>query len=229
VDKLISEMLEGLQSAQFAMKGLEPFGDSVRERKPGWPVPRHLYLVYIGMNQDGLMVRQLDADIDPANLESEEDRLIALAAQSPVGDFTKIVFKQPSYFTIVLDKDDWEFYYPDPRNPSPAYRETHDPIIFLDEKAIIGSTGVRVAQPAERNKAFYNLEPVVKRIGEKGRAAIRCVNFFTRNDAGDPVEHNETIDYAFNLFLRIPFSNSAGSRKITIIIDPDSQNQGPVP
>ena len=222
----------------------EPYGDSVRLEKlklgGNYQEPPHLYLIYIGLDRndpaEGLYVRQYSKDINPALIEQEENGLIAKAiADDPlhrVGkNFELIKFEQASFLTIVLDEDAWAFYYPEPNNPEPDFEGTHDPIVFTMQKTFIAESGARISRPVVRNRSFYDLETITKTIPDRDgvdqvRDGIRCINFFTKSADGDPIEPEETLDYTFNIFLRVPFSKTV-QQKVIIIIDPDGQNQGP--
>jgi hypothetical protein len=226
----------GLASSQFLHANAEPYGDSVRLQKlklggAVYQKPPHLYLVYISLDDNGLVVRQYEKDIDPARIEVEEDNLIAAAkvnsATNKVGEnFSLIRFLQASYFTIVIDEPHWTFYYPDPTNPEPPFEGTHDPIVFTSEKTFIDEAGTTLSTPVVRNRSFYDLEAIEKTIDGNIRKGIRCINFFTKSADGDPIGPGDEFDYTFNLFLRAPFSATV-QQKVTLIIDPDGQNQGP--
>ncbi len=225
---------------QFLHANVEPYGDSVRleKLKLGGTVyqkPPHLYLVYIALDQgnpsSGLIVRQYEKDIDPARIDIEEDILLAAAkvnsATDKVGeDFSTILFRQASYFTIVVDQAEWGFYYPYPTNPELQFEGTHDPIVFTEKKTFIDESGTLISTPVVRNRSFYDLQAIEKTIDGHVRKGIRCINFFTKSADGDPIVAGDELDYTFNLFLRAPFSATA-QKKVTVIIDPDGQNQGP--
>jgi hypothetical protein len=237
-------MLEGsgllvrseLAASSLMRASAEPYGDSVRleKLKLGTGVyfePPHLYLVYISMDNNGLIVRQYEKDINPARLVDEENNLIVAAKANSnankVGEnFQLIRFEQASFFTIVVDQPGWTFYYPDPNNPEPQYEGTHDPIVFTEQKTFIDESGATLSWPVVRNRSFYDLKSIDKTIGGEPRKGIRCINFFTKSADGDPIVAGDILNYTFNIFLRAPFSATV-NQKVTIIIDPDGQNQGP--
>ena len=221
-----------LVAPQMLMANTEPYGDSVRLRKrdPADLRPPYLYLIYLALDHNGLVFRHAEQVIDPFDLDNEEDSLIR-AAKRDAGqlgsNYGLLEFTTATNFTIVLDEDNWDFYYPDPGNPEPEYVETHDPILFVSEKTFVGDDLTLVSRRVSRNRAFYDLEPITKVIDGKPRKGIRCINHLTKNDQGGPLGKGEKIDYSFNLYLRVPFSKTTPTEKITIIIDPDGQNQGP--
>lgn len=223
--------VSALDGSNFMSRGAVKHGKSVRRRPTGgnYVPPSHLYLVYISMDEDEIIVRHLEKDINPADVEREENELIkeAVLRNNNVSNFELIRFKKPSFFTIVLDEDNWDFYYPAPTVEDFNFPEYHDPVIFLDEKAIIleqGSNYARIPKPFAENHAFYNLLPLTKRIRGEFRQAIRCTNYFTKEN-GDLID--TTVDYSFNIEILIPFSKTDPSSKLRIVIDPDGQNQGP--
>ena len=79
------------------------------------------------------------------------------------------------------------------------------------------------------NQAFYNSEHLVKDVDGIVVNAVRCTNFRTKTDSGQYPANTETLEYAFNIVLRLPISATNPERKVTVIIDPDGQNLGPYP
>lgn len=215
-----------------------PHGDSVRLHKlytPGFGVPPSAaYLVYIKLEASGnLTVRHMFRNsLVDGSVKATENMLFAgaRAGDSPdqVGkDFETMKFSKPCYFTVVLDNDNWDFYFPDPGvEPAPG-DEAQDPIVFIGKKTTLVE---RLDQPAMRqvatydeNKSFYDAEEVL--VG--GRSAVRCINFL-RDAKGKPLGKRETQNLGFEILVRIPFSLSPSQdRKIVVVIDPDGQNQGP--
>jgi hypothetical protein len=210
--------------------GRPPYGDPIRKQKAINPLPSELYLIYITNDQGKLVVRHVNGSIDNTRLTQEEERLANLAANgNQKSHFETIVFKNPSYFTIVLDIADWVFYYPFPNNPKFSDTEVQDPIVFYDAKAFwmeVNGALVKETHIYEENFAFYSLEEVPLKVNGVPKKAIRCVNHFV-DESGNEPGTNEAIKYGFNINLLAPFSNPKGLKNIILTIDPDGQNQGP--
>ena len=167
------------------------------------------------------------------SVDATEQLLFAAAAAGgapeQVGrDSERMIFKKPCYFTIVLDNDDWDFYFPDPETQPVAGAEAHDPIVFIGSKTMLIETpdgpARREVATYDKNGSFYNAEEVM--VGGDGTPSVR-INF-VRDEAGQPLLDPEaTQDLGFEILVRIPFALSATeNRKIVVIIDPDGQNQG---
>jgi hypothetical protein len=217
----------------------QPHGDSVRVRKLGSPgfenPPTAAYLVYIRLEAGAnLTVRHMfrDSLID-GSIQTTEEALLKsakTAAGSPeqVGkDFETMLFEQPCYFTIVLDNDNWDFYFPDPESVPEPGAEAQDPIVFIASKTTLieqpNGPAKRETKTYDPNTSFYDAKEIVV----SGRSAVRCINFH-RNLEGEPLKRYESQNLGFEILLRVPFSVSpTEDHKIVIIIDPDGQNQGP--
>jgi hypothetical protein len=210
-------------------------GHSIRTRKlykgEYYQPPKCLFMVYIRMFEGRLEVQYLKKrEIVWDNLSTEVERLFAAASEGKgdINAFDLIVFDEPTVFVVVLDQEGWEFYYPDPENDEPSWPETHDPIVFIEKKAVLvkeAGKWVRRQYDYQKNRAFYDSQAF--EIGEVGRA-VMCYNFITKNKDGDILEYGKHQDFSFNIYLRVPFSlTGLDERKITIILDPDGQNQGP--
>lgn len=215
-----------------------PYGDSVRLHKlytPGFEVPPSaVYLVYIKLEAgDNLTVRHMfrESLID-GSVKATEKALFAGArsGSSPdqVGkDFETMEFKKPCYFTVVLDNDNWDFYFPDPGTEPRPGEEAQDPIVFIGSKTTLverpNQPALRQVETYDPNKSFYDAEEILV----DGRSAVRCINFL-RDSEGKPLGSRKTQDLGFEILVRIPFSLSPSQdRKIVVVIDPDGQNQGP--
>lgn len=215
-----------------------PHGDSVRVRKlyePGFEEPPSAaYLVYIKSETYGnLKVRHMFRDeLVEGSVKATEEALLAgaRAGGSPdqVGkDFETMLFTKPCYFTVVLDNDEWDFYFPDPGTEPKPGAEAHDPIVFIGEKTTLierpNGPALREVAKYDPNTSFYDAEEV--QVG--GRNAVRCINFLRDSD-GQPIAKKARQNLGFEILVRIPFSLSPfEDRKIVVIIDPDGQNQGP--
>lgn len=221
--------------AQLA-DGAMPHGESVRVRKlgsTGYVAPNALYLVYVKLEANGnLTVRHMSRDtlLNNSVADTENDLFDKAAGgggppEQVGGDFDTMVFDGPTYFTIVLDNADWDFYYPRPSVVVPVPNENHDPIVFIKHKVTLveqaGGQAIRVPKDYEPNTSFFDAQSVTVR----GRAAVRCINFFCEAD-GSPLVRWQ--DVGFEVLVRVPCSLSATvGRKLILIIDPDGQNQGP--
>ncbi|HEY5722356.1 MAG TPA: hypothetical protein VIT45_08540 [Allosphingosinicella sp.] len=224
-----------LVSTEQMADAATPHGDSVRRVRlgtPGYSAPTSLYLVYVKFDGSDLIVRHMSTDtlINGSVSETEQDLFdkaqAGNGAPEQVGrDFATMAFKDETYFTIVLDNDLWDFYFPNPTNPMPVPNEYHDPIMFIESKVTMveqgGGAPVRIPRNYEPNTSFYDATSVSVR----GRAAVRCINYFRDSD-GSPLRRYQ--DLGFEILVRVPFALSAAhGTKLILIIDPDGQNQGP--
>lgn len=218
------------------LSGSRPHGHSIRRdvlgKKPSYVRPPYLFMVYITAPNGVLNVKYKEGAIDASDPESGEEAFLDNIINHGGGTtnpFDLIEFDRPTYFTIVIGQPGWDFYYPDPENNDPAWPESHDPIIFLEEKSSIRDTGngqwVREYRSFNKNRAFYNSEQITV----LGRPAFRCINYITKNKDGDMLEPGKLQRFSFNIFLRVPISlqDPSDTRMITLILDPDGQNQGP--
>lgn len=222
------KILPLFQGARYAAVARgQGHGDSIRVRKTiglgNYRQPKDVYLVYIGLDKNNqLAVRHMfQSGIDPNDIETIEATLVGYAKlpNSPrpfqIGkDFDSIDFRRRAYFTVVVDGPQWGFYYPIPDEVEPIKNEVHDPIVFIERKTL---SGLRKA----KNYSFYNAVLVTP----DNCNGVRCINFFTDRDGRFLTRPTY---YSFEIYLRIPFSETrAVGRHITVIIDPDGQNQGP--
>jgi hypothetical protein len=215
-----------------------PHGDSVRLRKlykPGFEEPPSAaYLVYIRLEAAGnLTVRHMFRDsLVKGSVKATEEALFAAAkaggSEEQVGkDFEPMIFTKPCYFTVVLDNDNWDFYFPDPGTEPAPGDEAQDPIVFIGKKTTLverpNQAATREVKTYDPNGSFYNAEEVL--VGS--RSAVRCINFL-RDSKGKPLAKQASQNLGFEILVRIPFALSASQdRKIVVVIDPDGQNQGP--
>lgn len=224
------------QTALGMLSGGKPHGHSIRRNMLGkgtyFVRPNYLFLLYITAPGGVLKAKIKEGTIANANDPRPEE--ISFVQDIIGGGGTSIPLtllefkKKPCYFTVVIDQPGWDFYYPDPANPDPAWPESHDPLLFLEEKSAVKEVDgewIRVYHSYAKNRSFYNAEysPIT------GKPSVRCINFMTKNDDGDILGPNKFQKFSFNIILRVPISllDETDTRKITIIIDPDGQNQGP--
>lgn len=202
-------------------------GASIREKRTigdlQYKQPKDLHLIYIGVDDDAqLVVRHMRKfGVDYTNIDGEEEKLVKAAQGEDeprdyqyAKDFAIIEFQRSSYFTLVVDAPGWDFYYPYPDEEEPIKDELHDPLVFIERKRKNGPI-------KHENWSFFNAKPVTP----AGCNGVRCMNFFTDKN-GRLLRIVE--EYSFEIYLRVPFSQrSIYGHHITIIIDPDGQNQGP--
>jgi hypothetical protein len=201
------------------------------------------------MEKSSLVIRHMKkARIDPANLQAEANALFFEAMDANTTsqegtNFNSLVFDRPCYLSIGIGISDWTLYYPEPGNVQPIKDEIHDPLTFV-RKTKSG------ANDKDENYSFYNAQPFVFQRPSGGPTfnGFTCTNYFT-DKTGDPIARD--YYYGFEIYMQIPFAllmsylevgyllSSAydkptlrelaftGSDMITIIIDPDGQNQGP--
>ncbi len=217
-----------LLSAALFSKG-EPHGDSVFVQKlagndPKYRAPKGLYFIYIHVDSAGhLGVRQL---FDPApgpdlpGIKAAEKVLYARAkaGNSHKTNFEDIIWHGPCWVTMVIDNPGWEFYREN--------FESHDPMIFRKSKEVI-KNGRPVPKDFDENWSFYDAVKFIIDDGSGGRSAIRCINYFKYDRLGNDIGTGQSRNYCFELYLQVPFYTDGRTQKVTILIDPDGQNQGP--
>ncbi len=119
-----------------------------------------------------------------------------------------MTWKAPCYLTFVIENQGWKFYWRE-------HDIRHGPIRFFRRKDKVPSETRLYAD----NWAFFNAE----QFDLDGHSAFRCTNYVS-NERG-PLTGRDTVDYCFQIYLEAPFA--IGGRHITMLIDPDGQNQGP--
>ncbi|MBV9884278.1 MAG: hypothetical protein JO276_14810 [Sphingomonadaceae bacterium] len=230
------ELFSSLLSASFAPPTVsERNGDSVRRDRlnsvwgKGKPdKPTYLYLMMIDLDGDGnIRVQKKEGDLGASEVRAKEIEFAddIVGGRGDVLDFESIKFTKPSWFTIVLNMDKWYFYYPDPDDEAPSYKRDHDPVVFANEKVYFDDKRKEIILPRDPNYSFYNSKQAYVPVDAVPRDGVRIINFFRKNDQGDEIGMNEKREYTFNLFLRGPLAQNG--KEVTIIIDPDGQNQGP--
>lgn len=203
-------------------------GASVKDPFPvSWPGTgpiTSLYFVYIAVDAtQNLVVRQFydtlgTRTIDEAEIDTFRQAAGGTGSATPKGfNFENLIFKEPCYFTMALDHPTWQFYdynFPD-----------HDPFIFITRKEkIIGGRELTVSY--DPNYSFFDAR--VKPIPGYAQSSVRCINHFRADLWGRRVANYEVQNYGFEIYIRIPFAlRGGGEQYVTILIDPDGQNQGP--
>lgn len=237
--------LAQVSSNKLLIETRNTHGASVRVKKLNvghnpFDFPSRLHLLYIALDAAAnLVVRHLaTTPVTIGTIESEESALFLEAkAHAEDGtasphllsvDFQPIIFPGPAFFTVVIDEQGWEFYFPaDQKEEQVISGQTHDPIVFIDKKTVIlnsspNGTSITVQnQDFAENHAFYN----ATKVNLLARDAVRMINFFT-DENGNVFQ--TLADYGFEIYLRAPCAGAVGTEhRTTIIIDPDGQNQGP--
>jgi len=200
------------------------WGDSPISAPPVAVVePDRILVMYLTFDQNLQLqpVQRMEL-LNGRAVETAEEEIVAqirvdLASGTPLPPETASVQfdHYPSYFTVVLDAGNWQFF---PENGGAA----DETMIFVREKPAdtTGGPGMRY----DPNKSFYNLSR--RRI--QGRDSIRCANYMLDRN-GDPLDENESRTYSFNFLVRVPIKTPESGEDpwLTIIIDPTGQNQGP--
>lgn len=222
-----------LLSGYVLSRGTDPAfeTDPIRWEMGAYETPTSLFMIYMKFDDTGqLIVRQFRYDDfrTPAGagltVAQAEDELLGEARQDQPGgahydgsNFLEMLWTRPYYLTFVIDNPNWEFYW----DPSPR----HEAMRLLKRKDVPGS----FKEYEEKNFTFYNADPNIPLAADGD--AFRVTNHF--RDASAPiVAQSGKIDYCFELYLRAPFKDpSPGTTgqptHVTVLIDPDGQNQGP--
>jgi hypothetical protein len=205
------------------------YGDSIQDKKatdPGYDPPEYLYLIYISFDdKHNLIVRQLVDEIKstPADLELKLSQLelkLFQDAQKEQNiedtDFRNMVWDYPCYITFAVDCEDWRFFWGD--------KNQYDPIVFLPEKDIQSSG----PNPYDENHSFYDaVRTTIEYPPGVKHDAFRFINYL--RDANGPLQTPQDVcRYCFEVYLEAPFARPLRPvDRVTILIDPDGQNQGP--
>lgn len=188
--------------------------------------PKAVYLIYLEFDSHGqLIVRQVNADLGRARDPSAiEQTLFNLAAggTAHATNFEKMEWDQSTYLTFVINgknNPNWRFYWRDDDR-------RHNPIRFFRRKDSIPRTG-RIYQD---NNSFFEGRVFELDDGNGNKHhAFRCINFVC--DEQGPLRQRQVLHYCFQIYLEAPFRLPGGGqnseKRITMLIDPDGQNQGP--
>jgi hypothetical protein len=191
--------------------------------------PQSLYFVYMRISEDGLLVKHLEDQFIGNDIEGAEKTLL-VAARDPntiLGgtNFKGIKWRKACYFTIVIDNPGWKFH----RSNCSGY--SHDPFIFMSHKNIIigvDSEGNDICLDKfyDPNYSFYDGDASDLVMDAERVARVRCINHFKCDTIGTDIGPKQYKDYSFEIFLEAPFTGPGGE-SITVLVDPDGQNQGP--
>lgn len=194
----------------------------IMKDQPGYVAPTSVFMIYMRFDATGeLIVRQLryqDFGDDGRTLEQAEEDLLAIAQAAPfagphaVGtNFKDMRWTRPYFMTFVIDNPGWKFYW--------GVDQRHEAIRFLERKDAQGNFQIY----EDENHSFFDAEQgIALGHGE----AFRCRNY--HRDANGPLLDARAVKYCFEIYLQSPFKVPTGnSTHITVLIDPDGQNQGP--
>jgi len=197
------------------------FGDPIRTPRPGgYSPPTSMHLVYLEFDAAGkLVVRQLFApQLEPTIDLTSVDLYHKAKSGADVlsTNFENLIWNTPCYITFVIHNVDWKFYWRDGARP-------HDGIKFLSEKeTLVGAPKTYV-----QNKSFY----AARHFRLKDRNHIEhdaiTVENHIRDGNGAAIPMGKHVDYCFEIYLEAPFLLPHPSTHLTLILDPDGQNQGP--
>jgi hypothetical protein len=183
--------------------------------------PNRLYLVYLCFDAQGkLIVRQLKAEFQAqSDLGQTEVDLFNSAASGNAANqnFEDMKWWRSTYLTFVIHNPGWSFYWRDDDR-------RHNPIRFLRRKdAIEHPTDLY-----QDNHCFFDaLKPFELDDGNgELHSAFRCINYVV-DENGFPLQKKQVHRYCFQIYLEAPFLLNGREEKITMLIDPDGQNQGP--
>jgi hypothetical protein len=227
-----------------------PHGKSIKEKRPKtelqadkdkFPDPRDVTLMALSITgKFGLRARTwrttlkgefADADALKGAVEAAEIELLELARRDgdSTKDFTRVSltldglwFYAPSWFTIVIDTDDWDFCYK-------GDFKNYDQFMFYGQKdRIVGNA--TIPDEKDENHSFFNAEADTIRAGrDPARNAVRCRNYFKMPNE-DGADLDRISPFGFNIFLHIPLERLIGAEnRAVIIIDPTGENRGPKP
>lgn len=196
-----------------------------QDRPEGAEIPRSLFMVYLKFDDTGqLIVRQMRLDNFAAagagyTLDGAETFLLGEARkQYPPRDhyeasnFSNMTWTRPYYLTFVIDNPGWEFYWND--------SQLHEAMRLLERKDVPGSFTTYEGE----NHTFFEADKDIALAGIPGDA-FRVMNCY-RDANGTIVDDDAEIKYCFEIYLKAPFKDPGGTH-ITVLIDPDGENQGP--
>jgi len=198
-----------------------------REGDEGFETPTSLFMIYLKFDDAGkLIARQLRFNDfgSPANgnrtLDQAEDDLLTearLGAGTHLerSNFQGMTWQRPYYVTFVIDNAGWQFYW--------SQAALHEAIRFLERKDEPGNFKTYESE----NHTFFDAKDDIP-LASLGDA-FRVVNYY-RDQNGPIVAPAVKREYCFEIYLQAIFKDPAGVGQpthITVLIDPDGQNQGP--
>lgn len=196
------------------------------ENDPGYETPHSLFMIYLQFESTGkLVARQLrfdDFDLSAGgNLTLDQAEAVLLGearagqgAHPQKNNFQEMTWQRPYYITFVIDNAGWRFYW--------DQAQLHEAIRFLERKDEPGNFKTY----EKENYSFFDAKPHINLgLGD----AFRVTNYY-RDENGTITDPHALKEYCFQIYLQTPFKDPAGlgqSPNITMLIDPDGQNQGP--
>ncbi len=234
-------------------------GASIRDLPPplsnnqnieNYPYPDRLTLMVIGFNKNQQIytrTRSLimgDEDVSDYETELLEGILSDIASKSDFPshqelsrNFEGIDFEYPSYFTICIESDEWDFLY---------HSEVRgiDQFCFIPESIFVANNGTMLSIKYQENVSFFNAHPLVVKANNKSYKAVRCINYHKKDIYGNPIAAGESYPFAFTIHLLAnvaPFTlegrktkaddegDISTRQRTVIVIDPDGENKGPPP
>jgi hypothetical protein len=217
-----NEMVEGLHGGEYRRSGGRDtsHGYSIRRSTqaddPRYPRPDSVYLIYIGFDEHRRMdVRHYHTDFEDGEVTAAESALVAQAraGSAPLGrNFRDLVWREACYLTVVIDAPGWQFSW--------GRGDVGDPIIFLGQKDF--------SEAAISQRRFYDpnysfLDAVA--VDAAGANGVRCINHFKQDAEGIAIGPGQARRYCFEIYIEVPFASEP--ERISVVIDPDGQNQGP--
>ncbi|MEA3014327.1 MAG: hypothetical protein QOD42_2872 [Sphingomonadales bacterium] len=202
-----------------------PYGHSIRSDK-GYPAPvDNHFLLYIREVSGGAIDARQMWDYGISDIAESEKKLFHLAKgpySTPyyIGpEFFDMLWQFPSYFTIVLDNDNFKFNF-----SSNLADDDGEPIIFIPR---------RFKVDYHPNYSFYNAKPVDVPILDAQenptgavRHGLRFENHVKADDIGTPLAKGDWRRFKMDLAIWKP-SATVGGQNVLTFTDPDGQNQGP--
>jgi hypothetical protein len=222
---------ERAETSDFALTRSEystnPHGWSVQQKRPTasnkYPDPKYLFFIYIRLVDNKLEVSH-EYDKITGSVSSTEIGLLKRArdtTNSYSKNFADLKWKRPCYVTIVVDIPGWRLQW-GPRGL--------DPFAFRSSKDVLKGGEIK-PQYYDPNYSFLEAEKIYHLPGEKentlipGNATVRCINFCKEDELGQDMTGTQVRSYCFEIYVLVPFSQA--DSYVTVLIDPDGQNQGP--
>lgn len=204
--------------------GAEPAQTNpIRLRTDQFEAPTSLFMIYMKFDEFGkLAVRQLRFDdfdfpanggrtLDEAETDLLAEARAAIGAHLEGSNFQGMIWQRPYFITFVIDNEGWEFYWGE---------GLHEAIRFLERKD--AAHDVKIYE--KENHTFFDAKEdiALASLGD----AFRVANY--HRDQNGPIIGKVKREYCFEIYLKAIFKDAGGpDTHITVLIDPDGQNQGP--
>lgn len=203
-------------------RGTGGHGDRVRDPAPDVADlrrPTSVYLIYIKFNPAGaLRIRHAEVPLG-GNLVAARAQALRNARDGTNlsgRNFRAIIWDDPCYVVLTIDNPGWQVYW--------GNDPDHNTIRFQRRKDVDGSAGPDLYK---ENFSFYDGDRIQFDVDGQLYDAFQCINY-VRDENGN-LGRRQKRDYCFEIYLQAPFETVVGDEepRITILIDPDGQNQGP--